>query len=80
MSHSAITRSTGNSISNLRDLTDVNSSAIGDGKTLVWNAALGKHVYIIGGSGSEFDVNTIVTGTDNSDVITDDNGNIIVEG
>ena len=44
-------------------LEDVNNSDKGDGKTLVWDAATGKHVYVLGGTGNSFDPNSIVTST-----------------
>lgn len=44
-------------------LNDVDNSAKSDGKTLVWNELLGKHVYVLGGTGNSFDVDTIVTGS-----------------
>ena len=76
---------------NLSDLADVNKAARADGKTLVWDAATGKHIYITGGTGNSFDPNTIVTGRLVIDglndpnylddeiglVIVDNNGNVV---
>jgi hypothetical protein len=43
-------------------LNDVDNTAKANGKTLVWDAATGKHIYVTGGTGNSFDPNTIVTG------------------
>ena len=81
MAYTAVSR-VPNHNHNLRELNDVNNAAIGNGKTLVWDAVTGKHVYQAGGSGN-LDADSIVTsqvnviGINMFLVVTDDNGNVV---